>query len=193
MEKAHDHLRDTTSGSGPRHYWEVRDLAVIGIFSALVKTASVTVALAGGGMNPITLILKNLVFTTLLIVALFKVRKFGALLLFTVVNTIFGALLMGGELALLPPMLLAGLVAEGVIVATGGYAKPLALMLGVAVYDLAYKGGALGLSWLFMREQPQLMWLITIMVIIGYTGALAGLVVGARFVKELRHAGIVHH
>jgi len=178
---------------GPRRYWEARDLAVIGIFSALVKTTSVMVALVGGGMNPLTLILKNLVFTTLLVVALFKVKKLGTLLLFTVVNTIFGALLMGGELALLPPMLLAGLVAEGVIVTTGGDAKPLALMLGVAVYDLGYKAGALGLSWLFMREQPQLMGLITIMVIVGYTGALAGLVLGAKFVKELRHAGIVRH
>ncbi|WP_319523077.1 MptD family putative ECF transporter S component [uncultured Desulfosarcina sp.] len=177
----------------PRRYWEFRDLAVIGIFSALSKTASVMVALVGGGMNPLTLILKNMVFTTLLVVALFKVRKFGTLLLFTVVNTIFGALLMGGELVLLPPMLLAGLLAELVIASTGGYAKTLALMLGVAVYDLGYKAGALGLSWLFMREQPQLMWLMSVMVIIGYAGALAGLFVGARFVKELRHAGIVRH
>ena len=181
------------NGFGPRRYWEVRDLAVIGIFSAMAKTVSVMVALIGGGMNPLTLILKNLVFTTLLIVALFKVRKFGALLLFTVVNTIFGALLMGGELVLLPPMLLAGLVAEGVIMATGGYTKTFGLILGVAVYDLGYKAGALGLSWLFMREQPQLMWLMTLMVTIGYAGALAGLIVGARFVKELRHAGIVRH
>jgi energy-coupling factor transport system substrate-specific component len=181
------------ASSSPRRYWEVRDLAVIGIFSALAKTISVMVALAGGGMNPLSLILKNLVFTTLLIVLLFKVRKFGTLLLFIVVNTIFGALLMGGELVLLPPMLLAGLCAEGVIVATGGYAKPFSLMLGVAVYDLAYKTGALGLSWLFMREQPQLLWLMSLMVIIGYAGALAGLIVGARFVKELRHAGIVRH
>jgi energy-coupling factor transport system substrate-specific component len=193
MEKAHDPPKDATSRSGPRRYWEFRDLAVIGIFSALSKTASVMVALVGGGMNPLSLVLKNLVFTTLLVVALFKVRKVGTLLLFTVVNTIFGALLMGGELVLLPPMLLAGLLAELVIVATGGYAKTLALMLGVAVYDLGYKAGALGLSWLFMREQPQLMWLMSVMVIIGYAGALAGLFVGARFVKELRHAGIVRH
>ena len=193
MENALEPPKDAISGSGPRRYWEFRDLAVIGIFSALSKTTSVMVALVGGGMNPLTLILKNLVFTTLLVVALFKVRKFGTLLLFTVVNTIFGALLMGGELVLLPPMLLAGLLAELVIAATGGYAKTLALMLGVAVYDLGYKAGALGLSWLFMREQPQLMWLMSAMVIIGYAGALAGLFVGARFVKELRHAGIVRH
>ena len=177
----------------PRRYWEVRDLAVIGIFSALTKTLSVMVAMAGGGMNPLSLILKNLVFTTLLVVLLFKVRKFGALMLFIVVNTIFGALIMGSELVLLPPMLVAGLCAEGAIVALGGYAKPLALMLGVAIYDIGFKAGALGLSWVFMREQPQLMRLITIMVVIGYAGALAGLAVGARFVKELRHAGIVRH
>ena len=196
MEQASDismEIAPTESATIPKRYWEVRDLAVIGIFSALAKVVSVMVALAGGGMNPLTLILKNLMFTTLLIVALFKVRKVGTLLLFIVVNTIFGALLMGGELVLLPPMLLAGLLAEGVIVVMGGYGKSLALMMGVAFYDLAYKAGALGLSWLFMREMPQLMYLMSLMVIIGYSGALAGLFVGARFVKELRHAGIVRH
>ena len=173
--------------------WEVRDLAVIGVFSAITKTSSLMVALLGGGMNPVTLILKNLLFTALLMVLLFKVRRFGTLLLFILVTTIFTALLMGGELILLPPMLLAGLCAEGLMAALGGYTRSLNLILGVAVYDLINKLGALGLSWLYVREQPQMMWLITVIVTIAYTGAVAGLFVGAQLVKELRHAGIVRH
>lgn len=177
----------------PRHYWEVRDLAVIGIFSALTKVISMMVVLVGGGMNPISLVLKNLVFTTLMVVLLFKVRKFGTLLLFIVVNTIFAMLLMGGGLFLLPPMLLAGLFAEGLIILLGGYGTTVNLMIGVAVYDLIFKAGSLGVSWFFVREQPQVLWITTVFVVIGYIGAVAGLFTGARFVKELRHAGIVRY
>jgi energy-coupling factor transport system substrate-specific component len=178
---------------GRRRYWEVRDLAVIGIFSALTKVASLLVALIGGGMNPLTLILKNMVFTTMLIVLLFKVRRFGTLVLFIVVNTIFAMLLMGGGFFLLPAMLLAGLCAEGLIVLLGGYDRSINLMLGVALYDLLYKAGSVGISWLFVREQPQVLWAMTLMVVIGYAGAVAGLFMGAKFVKELRHAGIVRN
>ena len=88
-------------------------------------------------------------------------------------------------------MLLAGFCAEGLILVSGSYRTPACLVGGVAAFDLLYRLGSLGLSWLFVREQPQLMWLVTIMVAIGYSGALAGLYVGTRFIKELRHAGIV--
>ncbi len=186
-------LEKHDSGTPRGRYWAVHDLAVIGIFSAITRAVSVLVALIGGGMNPVTLVLKNLIFTTLLIVLLFKVRKFGTLLLFIVVNTIFGSLFMGGEFVLLPSMLLAGLCAESAIVTLGGYGKTAGLLFGVALYDLLYKVGALGLSWLFVREQPQLMWLMTGMVAVGYMGSLAGLPVGMRFVRELRHAGIVRN
>ena len=184
---------DPARPPAPRRYWEVRDLAVIGIFSALTKVASLAVALIGGGMNPLTLILKNLIFTTLLIVLLFKVRKFGTLMLFIIVNTIFAMLLMGSGFFLLPPMLVAGICAEGLIVALGGYKKTVNLMLGVALYDLLFKAGSVGISWFFVREQPQVLWFTTVMVAIGYSGALAGLFVGVKFVKELRHAGIVRN
>ncbi len=49
-------------------YWELRELVVIGVFSAVAKVTSLLVALAGGGMNPLTLILKSLLFTTFCIV-----------------------------------------------------------------------------------------------------------------------------
>lgn len=174
-----------------RPYWEVRELAVIGIFSALTKVTSLMVALIGGGMNPLTLILKNLIFTALLVVLLFKVRKFGTLMLFIIVNTIFAMLMMGGGFFLLLPMLLAGICAEGLIFLLGGYEKASNLMLGAALYDFLFKAGSLGISWLFVREQPQVLLAAAIMVAIGYLGALGGLFMGAKFVKELRHAAIV--
>jgi energy-coupling factor transport system substrate-specific component len=177
--------------AGRQPYWEVRDLAVIGIFSALTKVASLMVALVGGGMNPLTLILKNMVFTAMLIILLFKVHKFGTLILFIVVNTLFAMLLMGGAFFLLPAILIAGLCAEGLILALGGYQKPINLMVAVAVYDLMYKAGSLGIAWVFVREQPQVLWMATLMVAVGYSGALAGLFIGAGLLKELRHAGIV--
>lgn len=173
------------------HYWEVRELVVIGIFAAVTKASSLLVALIGGGMNPLTLIFKNLIFTALLVVLLFKVRKFGALTLFIVVTTIISMLLMGGGFFLLPPMVLAGLCAESLIVALGGYGKNVNIMLGVALYDLLFKIISLGVSYLFTREQPEMLIVTAIIVAIGYIGALGGLFVGNIFVKELRHAGIV--
>ena len=174
-----------------RRYWEVRDLAAIGIFAAIAKVSSLLVALAGGGMNPLTLALKSLLFTALLVVLLFKVRKRGTFILFILVNTIFTAMLMGAGLVLLPPMILAGFCAEGLIAVLGGYRKTANLFLGVALFDLLFKLGSVGLSWLFVREQPQLMWLLSAMVAIGYSGAFLGLFAGHRLVKELRHAGII--
>lgn len=42
-------------------------------------------------MNPATLLLKNLVFTTLVVVMLYKVRKQWTLLLFTTVNMLISS------------------------------------------------------------------------------------------------------
>ncbi len=172
-------------------YFEVRELVTIGIFSAVIRVSSLLVALIGGGMNPLTLILKNLVFTSLLVVMLHKVRKFGALTLFIAVNTLVSMLLMGGSVVLLPAMLAAGLVAEGIILLLGGYGRTMALMLGVAAYDILFKVGSLGVSWLYAREQPQMLVMASIFIAVGYLGSLAGLFAGSRFVRELRHAGIV--
>jgi energy-coupling factor transport system substrate-specific component len=186
-------IRSRTKAPFRRRYWEVRELATIGIFAALTRVSTLLVALIGGGMNPLTLVLKNLLFTSLLVVLLFKVRKFGVLMLFVLVNTLFSMLLMGGGFFLLPSMLLAGLCAEAAILALGGYRKRLALMLGVALYDLLSKAGSLGISWLFVREQPEILRMAAVMVAIGYLGAVGGLFAGVAFVKELRHAGIVRH
>ena len=89
-------------------------------------------------------------------------------------------------------MLLAGLAAEGLIVLLGGYSRGWTVLAGVACYDLLFKACSLGISWIFVREQPELLWISAVFVAIGYLGALLGLPAGSRFVKELRHAGIVH-
>ncbi|PIE71491.1 MAG: hypothetical protein CSA22_03010 [Deltaproteobacteria bacterium] len=172
-------------------YWEMRDLVTIGVFAAVTKVSSLLVALVGGGMNPISLMLKNLLFTTLTIVLLYKVRKFGVLTLFLLVNAIVAMLLMGSGMFLIPPMFVAGILAELIIVALGGYTKNINLMIGVGLYDLLFKVSAVGVSWLFVREQQELVIMSAIIVGIGYIGAVAGLFTGALFVKELRHACII--
>ncbi len=182
----------TRLNSRLRHgYWEVRDLVTIGVLAAMTKVASLLVALVGGGMNPLTLVFKNLVFTSLLVVLLFKVPKSGSLILFMVINILVTMLLMGSGFFLMPSMLLAGIIAEGVILALGGYQRTFGIIIGAAVYDVLFKTGSLAISWVLIREQPQLLWISAIMVAIGYIGSLAGLVTGFLFVKELRHAGII--
>lgn len=185
-------LSGTAPGRGRARYWAVRELVTVGVFAALTKVSSLLVALMGGGMNPLTLVLKNLVFTVLALVLLFKLRKAGTLLLFTLVNVLVSMLLMGGGFFLLPSMLAAGLAAEGIILLLGGYRNEMALVAGIACYDILFKAGSFGVSWLFVREQPELLWFTGVVVAIGYVGALAGLPVGLRFLRELRHAGIVH-
>ena len=39
--------------------WGARDLVVIGVFAATAKLSTVLIAMVGGGMNPVSLLLKN--------------------------------------------------------------------------------------------------------------------------------------
>ncbi len=173
-------------------YWNVRELVVIGIFAAVIKVSSILVALVGGGMNPLTLIMKNLLFTTLLVVLLYKLRKFGTLTLFLGVSALVSAMLLGGSLVLIPASILAGLIAEVFIKLLGGYRSPAAIMIGVAIYDALSKLMSLGVSWFMLREQPKMVIMGAVIVAVGYCGSLIGLFTGRYFVKELRHAGIIH-
>ncbi len=93
-------------------HWAARELVLIGVFAAATKLSSLLIALAGGGMNPISLIAKNLVFSTLLIVLLTKVPKSWTLFLFTLVSLIVSVCLMGGSVVLMPAALFAALLAE---------------------------------------------------------------------------------
>ena len=42
-------------------YWSARELVLVGVFAAATKLSSLLIALAGGGMNPVSLIVKNIV------------------------------------------------------------------------------------------------------------------------------------
>ncbi len=174
-----------------RSYWKSQELVMIGVFAAAIKLSSLLIALAGGGMNPVSLLLKNLVFTTLLIVLLAKIRKNGTLLLFTAVSLIVSVLLMGSSITLLPSQLAGALAAEVIILLAGGFRRPWAPFIGAAVYDFVGKAFSLGVSFLVMRETPALVISVIPIILIGYLGSLIGLYSGYKALQELRHAGII--
>lgn len=172
-------------------YWKSQELVMIGVFAAAIKLSSLLIALAGGGMNPVTLMLKNLVFTTLLIVLLAKVKKSGTLLLFTAVSMVVSVLLMGGSITLLPAAIVGAIVAELAILLTGGFKHSWTTYIGVAVYDLGTKIFSIAVSYIMMRETPALVLSVLPIIFISYTGCLLGLFTGYRTLQELRHAGMV--
>ena len=171
--------------------WSAHDLVVLGVFSAAAKLSTLVVALAGGGINPVTLLLKNLIFTTMLVVMLYKVRTPGTLVLFMLVNMLVSLLLLGGSVTLLPSMLGGALLGEAAAFAAGGLSRPWGPVLAVGVYDLSSKILSLGMSWLTLRESPGMLVPVAIIVALGYAGSFMGLFSGVRAVRELRHAGIV--
>ncbi len=178
-------------GERLRHYWSARELVLVGVFAAATKLSSLLIALAGGGMNPLSLIAKNVVYTTLLIVLLTKVPKAGTLLLFTLVSTIVSTVMLGGSLTLLPTALVGALLAEVVTLGLGAKHRAWAPWVAAAVNDLAAKGLSLGVSYLFLRENPSLMMMVIPVVLVGYVGSVMGLWVGWKTVGELKHAGFV--
>ena len=171
--------------------WGARDLVVIGVFAATAKLSTVLIAMVGGGMNPISLLLKNVVFTTLLVIMLYKVRQPGTLSLFVIVSALVNFLLLGGNVTLIPPMLAAALVSEAVMKFVKSLGWQGAVFWGVGCFDFLSKGLSLAVSYLMMRESPALMAVVLPIVLIGYAGSLIGLYTGYRSMKELRHAGIV--
>ena len=171
--------------------WGARDLVVIGVFAATAKLSTVLIAMVGGGMNPVSLLLKNVVFTTLLVIMLYKVRQPGTLSLFVIVSALVNFLLLGGNVTLIPPMLAAALVSEAVMKFVKSLGWKGAVFWGVGCFDFLSKGLSLAVSYLMMRESPALMAVVLPIVPIGYAGSLIGLYTGYRSMKELRHAGIV--
>lgn len=171
--------------------WGARDLVVIGVFAATAKLSTVLIAMVGGGMNPVSLLLKNVVFITLLVIMLYKVRQPGTLSLFVIVSALVNFLLLGGNVTLIPPMLVAALVSEAVMKFVKSLGWKGAVFWGVGCFDFLSKGLSLAVSYLMMRESPALMAVVLPIVLIGYAGSLIGLYTGYRSMKELRHAGIV--
>ncbi len=172
--------------------WSAHELVVIGVFAAASKVATLLIALAGGGMNPISLMGKNLVFTTLLVVMLCKVHMPGTLVLFTVINIIVSVLFLGASVTLLPSMFIGALAGELAMWMCRRDRIVWNSVLGAAVFDIVSKVLSVGVSWLFMRENPVMMVMVIPFVAIGYIGSVAGLFSGVKAVEELRHAGIIH-
>ena len=84
------------------------------------------------------------------------------------------------------------LVADGLIALCGGYRKIWAVLLGVAIYDAFGRLFGLAMSFLMARENVGMVGVGAVIVAFGYLGCLfVGLPCGAKFVKELRHAGII--
>ncbi len=169
----------------------VQDLVVIGVFSAAAKISTMLVTIMGGGPNPIGFMAKNLIYTTMLVIMIYRVRKPGTLLLFTCINIIISMLLLGASVTLLPTAFAAALMGELLVLITGGINKPWGPVLAVGIYDLAFKIFSLGVSYLYARENPAMMMAIIPIVAIGYIGSLIGLYTGTKSVKELCHAGII--
>ena len=174
-------------------YWKPSELIVIGIFTALIKVSSLLTALAGGGMNPVTLVLKNTVATSLLILLVHKVPKFGVLSLYALINSLFSLLMMSGNPMGVLGTLLGGVTCDVVLRLVGGYKNPWWILGGVAGFDFFSRLVSLGYSFLLYREQTSLFIVGTIVVTLGYLGCLIGLGTGSVFVKELKHAGIIRN
>jgi energy-coupling factor transport system substrate-specific component len=191
-----DWLAAPPAAAAPAHglqqgYWLPRELVVIGVFAAMIKIVSLMVALSGGGMNPLSLVMKNALATALLIVLLYKVPKFGVMTLYGVISSIISLLLTGSSLMTLPGTLLTCALCDGLLRLTRGYRKPLFLIFGVALYDLLSRSVSLGVSFLVFRESPAVFFVMVGIVAVGYGGCLLGIGGGIYFVRELKHAGII--
>lgn len=174
-----------------KYHWSIQELVTIGVFAAAAKVITMVVALAGGGMNPITLLIKNLIFTTFFIVMLYKVRKSGTIILFTFVSLIVSLLLMGAEASTSLGMFMASFIGEFFILLFGGMKNKYAPIIGVAAFDLSYRVLSMFLAYMVMRETPEIVYAVIPIIAIGYLGAVIGLYTGIKAVKELRYAGIV--
>ena len=172
-------------------HWKPSELIVIGIFTGLIKVTSLLIALTGGGMNPVTLVLKNVVATSLLIILVYKVPKFGVLSLYALINCLVSLFTMVGNPMSLAGTFIGGLAVDGLLALVRGYGKPLWILVGVALFDFFSRLVSLGYSYFLYKEQAALFAMGCMVVALGYVGCLLGLGCGSVFVKELRHAGII--
>lgn len=176
-----------------KFYWTTEHLVLVGIFSALIRISGLSVSLIGGGPNPIALFIRNGLTTALLVVLICRVRKFGALSLYCFVNIVISFFMSGSVMIfLLPAQFAAAILSDLIVAAFGGYKNTLSVLLGVAMYDLFSRSISLAISFLVMREDIRLFAAGVFMIVLGYCGSLlVGLPAGYKFVKELRHAGLI--
>lgn len=175
-----------------KQYFNCRDLVTLGVFAAASKIITLIIALAGGGPNPISILIKNMVFTTLLIILIYKIRKSGTLSLFCLVSAFISFLLLGGGFTSIPLSLLSAVLVEFIVLLCGGLKRSYAPILAVALYDFVSRIASLSMTYLFMREMPQMLFMVITIISFGYLGALIGLYTGFISAKELRHAGLIN-
>lgn len=175
-----------------KRYFNCQELVVMGVFAASTKVVTLIIALAGGGPNPISIMLKNMVFTTLLVVLIYKIPKFGTLTLFNLVSAIVSLIFLGGGVTSIPLVLMCALLSELLVMCLGGYKRFYAPIACVAFFDLFSRLGSIGLSYLFMREMPEMLLMVALIIAVGYVGAIIGLFTGLYSARELRHAGIIN-
>ncbi|MDR1039885.1 MAG: MptD family putative ECF transporter S component [Deltaproteobacteria bacterium] len=189
LERAFGAVKSFLDGKG---IFETHELVTIGLFAAGSRAATLMIALVGGGMNPVTIVIRSAVHAALLVVLLCKVPKTGALTLFNVLGAVLAFFLMGQGMLTIPAMLVGTLLTELAFRAAGGLERRPGLVLPmVAASELMVRFANLGVSWLAVREQPGLMVFVTAITAFSYLGILIGLPCGWRMARELRHAGLI--
>ena len=176
---------------GKAPHWSTRELVTIGVFATVIKASAIMVAYMGGGMNPVTLAAKNCLYVVLMLVLLHKVPRLGTMTLAVSITALVSLLLMGQGVMHAPGAVAGAILGEALILLMGGYGKTRNIVAGIITAELSTKAIGLGLSWLAMREQPGLLVTAALFVLIGAVGTFIGAFVGVRFMKELRHAGII--
>lgn len=158
------------------------DLVFIGVFAAAAKLSAIVIALAGGGINPLALVAKNLIVAVLLVVLLTKVNKRGTLFICMVVSSIVGSLLSGSAVMLAPGAIVGAFVGEFF------WQRP---WIAVCMSELTAKASSLAAAWVVLRESPALFNVVLPVVLIGAAGTFLGLWLSRSTVRELRHAGFL--
>jgi energy-coupling factor transport system substrate-specific component len=182
-------VRNFLNGKG---VFETSELVTIGLFAAGAKASSLFLALVGGGMNPLTMILKSAVYSALLVVLLNKVPKTGTLTLANLVGALLAFFFLGQAMLTIPAMIIGTLSAEFLTRALGGLEKrPGLVIFTVGLSELFIRIINLGISYLQVREQPQLLFMVAMVILFSYAGILLGLFGGYRMTKELRRAGLI--
>jgi energy-coupling factor transport system substrate-specific component len=151
-------------------------------------------ALVGGGMNPLTLILKSAVQSALLVVLLAKVPKTGTLTLSNLVGMLLAFLLMGQHVISFPAVVLGTCLVEVMSYFSGGLARrPWLAIPMVAASELVVRLINIGVSFIGVREQPGLIVMVIVVSAFSYLGILLGIAGGVKMTKELRHAGLIQN
>jgi energy-coupling factor transport system substrate-specific component len=172
--------------------FETHELVAIGLFAAGSRAATLMIALVGGGMNPVTMILRSAVHSAILVILLSKVPRTGSLTLFNVLGALLAFFLLGQGMLTIPAMIVGTLTVELAFRLAGGLERhPGYIVPMVAASELLIRFANLGVSWLAVREQPGLLIFAGVISAFSYLGILIGLPFGWRMTGELRRAGLI--